>query len=492
MAGDDSREPDRPTSPRRAVLAAMGLVVVGAASAAVGAFLGYDPVPRQLPRPLNKTVTFPDLDGSDDDASGVIKAFLAQSTGRAELLGNYMLDEEIVVPHNVHSLVLLAGSTLTVRGDHPGITRAGSITFRETTRSTMSADSDQIEVRTPTLYSVGEHLLLSGMDVVSGSLDRYGYLRRVVDIDGTTVRVDRPLPRTISAAPRTSSVKLAPAFTISGRGTITSSDPGAMFSALVRLIAVKSPNVTGITITQSGATGITVSHCLGGSVDCTISDLLDDGKKHFGYGVNVSGSTRDLRVSGTISRVRHAVTTNAGMRIDGVGNAGEPENCHFAPQAIDCTNKSIDTHRLGWGTVIVPHVVRGNGGVQIRSDNATVEGGSVVGCHGPGVFVSSKVAVATRIENVTIADLKAGQTGLWAKGPAHVIHPSIRLTRGSGIVLSDDSSVAGGEIVGNPDQGLVVNGSNNDVSDLRIGPDVKQGLVEHGPDTSNTLTLIAS
>lgn len=457
-------------------------------AAGAGILLGDNLGNRGRVKPLGKTLTFSDLSGSGMDASASFNELLKHAGESVELRGEYIFDSEIVVPHQVRKLLIAPGSVITIRGNHPGFTRRGTITFREQTRADMPVGATRIPVRTPSLYSEGEVLLLSGADVVPGSPDRYGYLRRIVSIDGDEIEIDQPLPRSVTQAPRTSLVTLAPSLWICGRGTVTSDSPSDMYSSLIRYIATDQPRVTDVLVTNSGATGVSISHCLGGSVDCTITDLLDDGEKHFGYGVNVSGSTRDLRVEGTIARVRHAVTTNAGPLIDGVGNAGEPEGCYFSPTVSDCSNKSVDTHRLGWGTMIVPRISGGNGGVQIRSDNATVLGGTITGCTGPGIFVSSKVAVATSIRGVDIDRLAKGQTAILCNGPADIADASITLTSGTGIELNDDSSVDGGSIAGSPAQGLVVKGSRNTVDGLQIGDGVRRKVIESKPSTANQLT----
>jgi hypothetical protein len=465
--------------------------VAGVASAAVGLALGLHRDFREQTRPIGKALTISDLDGTDTDASPAIQALLASGGAQVILRGDYVLGSEIIVPPNVSQLVLAPGSVLRVRGNHPALTRAGTITFREMTGQMMPSGTTRLPVHTASAYTAGEYLLVSGADVVAGSPDRYGYLRQVtaVDPEESEIEVDSPLPRSITRSPRTSLVELAPVLEISGTGRILSEDPQGMYSPLIHFFAADHPHVTGVTVSDSGAAGVTLSHCLGGVVECTVSDLLDDGTSHFGYGVNVTGSTRDARVQGTISRVRHAVTTNAGGLIAGVGYAGEPENCYFSPDAHDCSNKSVDTHRLGWGITIVPRVTGGGGGVQVRSDNARVVGGSIQGCDGPGVFVSSVVRVATSIDQVKVEGLRKGQVGILCKGPAAIVEPMVTLAGGTGIELNDDSSVDGGRIDGPADLGLKILGSRNTVAGLVVGNDVRNKVVEAKPSEDNRLSL---
>jgi hypothetical protein len=489
-----TRDPGKPSgrrTTRRDFIGAFGVLAAAIVTAATGIFTDVPRGPRGRSRPLNKAVTFEQLNGTEDDAAPALRDLLAQGEEIVTIRGRYVLDSDIEIPRQVRKILLTAGSELRIRGDHPGLTRQGRMTFRETTRQPMPTGTTVIGVRAVGAYRVGEHLLLSGRDTVANSTLTYGYLRRVtaVDRESSTIEIDSPLPRPIVKNARTTLVELAPPLWIAGKGRITSTDPAGMYHAIIRFIAAESPRVTGIEVSDSGSTGIVLSHCFGGLVDCTISDLLDDRERHFGYGVNISGSTRNARVLGTISRVRHAVTTNAGQHIPGVGYAGEPENCYFAPRAYDCTNKSIDTHRAGWGITIVPWVTGGAGGVQIRCDNATVVGGSISGCHGPGIFVGSPVTVPARIRDVTITALRGGQSGILAKGPVVVDRATITLTSGTGIEITDGSTVTGGEVGGSADVGLSVTGSYNTVDSLRIGSEVRRKAIEAKPSVRNTISI---
>ncbi|WP_368498775.1 hypothetical protein [Herbiconiux sp. A18JL235] len=485
-------ENSRPRMTRRAFITC-SLLGIGAASAATaGVVLGRPVHPRSSGAALDKLSTFPELDGTLTDATGVIARYLQDAQGIAVLRGTYYLDGPVEVPHNVTQLVLPATSALHVRGNHPALTRMGKVTFRETTWRDMPEKTVRLDVRNSSLYKAGETVLLSGANVVPNSKDRYGYLRRVTAVDAGTISIDAPLPRTIDDVARTSSVELAPPLWVSGSGQIMSDDPSAMFSPLVHFFATEGPKITGVRVGHSGAAGVTLSHCMGGLIDCEISDLLDDGEAHFGYGVNITGATRDARVLGRMSRVRHAVTTNTGQHLGGVGYAGEPENCYFAPQASDCSNKAIDTHRVGWGIVIVPHVVGGNGGVQVRSDNATVKGGSVEGSSGPGIFVSSVVKVPTSISDVSVSALSGGQTGILCKGPAEISDARIDLTGGTGIEIFNDSTVSRGSVIGTPDTGLAINGVRNTVDGLAVGPTVRRQSVVVKPDDNNRVLLAAA
>lgn len=413
-----------------------------------------------------------------EDSATFLTNYLRNAGASARISGSYILDGPVVLPPTLRSLELKSTARLAVRGDHSALVKSGSVVFREHLPTLIPANADRFTTNRPTMYAVGEYLLVSGANVVAGSTDRYGYLRRVVAVESTSVRLDAPVPRVIDQMPRTSKVVLAPSLKIFGSGQILHLDPSAGMSALVNVVATENFSLYGVDIHDNGTTAVHLAHCLGGVVDCRIHDLLDDGQTYFGYGVSVAGATRGLTVRGVISRVRHAVTTNPGPLIENVGRVGEPEDCTFAPTAIDCSDKSVDTHRLGWNTTIVPNVLRGRGGVQVRADNTHVVGGSIIGSAGPGISVSAIVRVPAQIRDVAISDLQASGTAILSSGPSRSQNVTIRNSYGPNIVLSSNCVVLGGSIsAGNP-IGVKFLGSHNHVSEIQLGESVTTPYVE--------------
>ena len=428
------------------------------------------------------------VSGTTADASPAITSYLKSAGTTARLAGDYFLDSAVVVPNTVRQLELAAGTRLKIRGSHNGLVRSGTIVYREMLPATIAAGATSITVTRTSAYRVGEYLLLSGSDVVPDSPDKYGYLRQVTSISGTAVGIDGAIPRTIAVGPRTSSVTLAPSLRIFGAGEVFSTDPSTGKSALIVFFATDSPTVDGIDVHDNGATAINVSHCLNGSIACTIHDLLDDGVTYFGYGVNVTGATRGLVVGGTISRVRHAVTTNPGASIVSIGPVGEPEDCIFQPLAIDCSDKSIDTHRLGWNTTIIPNVHGGHGGVQIRADNTKVRGGTIVGSAGPGIAVAAGLLFKADIRDVSITNLQPSGTALFLNSPSDATNVTIRDCYGTNIVLSDNCHITGGSISAGNSVGVNFLGSNNIVEQIQLGASVKTPFVEAAGATGNTFS----
>jgi hypothetical protein len=430
------------------------------------------------------------LSGTDTDASAALLAFLNSGGTSKTIVGDYFLDQLVTVPHAVVDLVLAAGTRLKIRGSHIGVRRAGAIVFREIVGN-MTAGKAFIYVRQPSLYKVGEYLLLSGNDVVPGSPDKYGYMRRVTAVSGTKVSIDGVLPRTMVLSPRTSRISLAPTLRIRGSGEIYSVNPSANKSSLVDFFATHTPLVEGINVHDSGGSGVSVTHSLGGKIACSIYDLLDDGTNYFGYGVNVAGATRGLVVAGVISRVRHAVTTNPPGSIVNIGPAGEPEDCRFEPIAKDCSDKAVDTHRIGWNTTIVPHVEGGRGGVQVRADNTHVIGGTIVGTAGPGVAVSSVVAAGTTIKDVSISYLKPSGTAVLCSAPTTITNVTIRDCYGTNIILKSNCRVIGGSISAGNSAGVSFLGSNNSVESIQLGSSVTTPYIQAAGTTNNFFSSVA-
>jgi hypothetical protein len=424
------------------------------------------------------------------DSAAFLMNFLSTAGTSATIGGSYILESPVVIPHNIRYLELKTGSKLSVRGNSSALVRRGTIILKEHLPGPITAGELTFSVARGSAYSVGDYLLLSGVNIVPGSLDKYGYIRRVTAIGATAIQIDSPIPRTIDLMPRTSKVLLAPSLKITGAGEVCNLDPSVGRSPLIDAMAVDNFQVLGVDVHHNGTSGLNVAHCLNGLIDCRVHDLLDDGVTYFGYGVNVSGATRGLVVRGTMSRVRHAVTTNPGPILPSIGPVGEPEDCMFAPAAIDCTDKSIDTHRVGWNTTVVPNVVRGRGGVQIRADNTRVVGGSITGSTGPGIFVSASVTVPSQIRDVYIVDLKSSGRAILSEGPSNSQNLKIRNCFGPNIVLSNNCSVIGGSISAGSPVGISFLGSNNSVTDIQLGASVTTPYIE-GQSSSNNLFTTA-
>jgi hypothetical protein len=472
------------------LVAASGLATIGVGVLG-GIGLSATTNGRMLGRQVNDTADsdeLSDLSGTEDDASAALQRFLASAGPSVVLSGQFVIDSAIEVPYHVQRVTFAPGSALKVRGNHNAIKRTGSITFLERTGHSMKEGAEHFVSDSPGRYSTNDYLLLSGSNTVKNSKDRYGYLRRVTSVRGDRIYIDRPLPRVIDKDPRTSSVRLAPTIRIDGSGEIYNLNPREGKSSLVTLRAVEAPEVSGIEVHSNGGIGVTVAHCHGGKIDCTVRDLLDDGEEFFGYGVNVSGSSRDVVVAGFIARVRHAVTTNAGGLIDEVGHAGEPEDCTFAPRAEDCSNKAIDTHRLGWGILMIPNVKGGSGGVQVRADNTTVRGGSVADVTVSGVTIAEVVSVSATVSGVSITNVQDG-IGIRCRGPADISDCVISDTPGVAVEMNDGSTVDGLDIRNGGDVGIQILGSDNSVKNVRVDGSAERVVSMSSQAADNTVSV---
>lgn len=462
----------------------MGIACVGLATA----FLADFPVNAYAAVIPPQTPELAALSGTTNDATAAIIAYLKTVTGKARLSGDYFIDGEVVVPEPVDKLELTPGTKIKVRGNHIGISKRGSITFRELLAAPIVAGESVLTATNASKYKVGEFITISGLDTIEDSPEKFGWMRKVTAIAGNKITVHKPFPRNITSDPRTGTVALAKTLKIEGSGEIFNTNPAASFSSLIALLAVNSPQVVGIKVHHNGATGISVGNCRGGLIDCTIYDLLDDASTHFGYGVNVTGFTNNLTVRGTISRTRHAVTTNAGALVNGLGNAGEPEDCWFEPLAIDSTDKSVDTHRAGWNNTIVPHVRGGRGGVQVRADNTHVLGGDITGTAGPGISIAPVVAVAATVDGTIVSYIKASGSALLANGPVNATNLDIIDCFGDNIVLTKNSTVTNSSIRGGGSVGVRFKGSNNSVTGLKLGKNIVTPYVEEAGAINNVFT----
>lgn len=405
-----------------------------------------------------------------------LQQFLDSAGESAVIRGTWAVTSTVTLPTGLKRLELADDARIEVQGNQPALTRRGRVQVLGTIPA-IEAGATRI---TPSFggIAVGDVLLISGNDTISGSPDKYGYLRRVTGVSSNGVDLDRPIPRPITMNPRCGRVSLAPPISIFGKGKILNSHPSQSTAPLVDLFAVDSVEVSEIEVFNNGGPGITVGHCWGGVVAASVHDLLDDGQTYFGYGVDVAGATRDLRVAGSACRVRHAVTTSPGPATDGFGNAGEPENCVFAPTAWDCTDKAIDTHRSGWGITIIPNVTGGRGGVQVRADNTRVIGGTITGSNGPGVAVAAEVAVPPVIEGVAISNLWPSGNAVVALSAVTMRDVSIRDCAWTNVILTSRSIVTGGSISAGHPTGFEFRGSNNSVTGVALGASVTTPYVE--------------
>lgn len=340
---------------------------------------------------------------------------LSAVTGR---LGIHIPESAKLVQY-ANASVFLAQGTLGAGTNVSGNTSAGN-------RTAAVVDA--------TPFAVGQWVYHASQNTVPGSSDKIAYLRRIKSISGTTLTLDKTFPRSLLTASSAHFrvATLLPPITIKGGGQVRHID-STNTETLLNFILCERPIIE-LELGPSGDSGVTFSHCVGGGYHGYVHDLRDDGVG-FGYGVDMRGASRDMRITGLGARCRHAFTTNAGPNITNSAFYGEPENTYVDMEIQDCSNKGLDTHRVGWGTTFI---VRGSGGtsgtVQVRADNTIIIGGSASGSNSVGISIASEVQIPALISNVSITDVAgANSVGLYLAGPAIVNNAYIRRFSGKGV-----------------------------------------------------------
>lgn len=291
------------------------------------------------------------------------------------------LTAETVLPDEVVGLVV--DGEVVIDADVIGFSRTGTPlgSGADLLGSNVDAGDRNLTVTSSAAYSEDDWVFVWSSDVLSNSTSRLGYMRQVTYIpDGTTVRVDSGIPRNMTTANsvRMRRIQLAEPFFVAGSGLIRYSDPENQFEEMFSFTLMPQPYFAPtLRLRDGGGACIRLNHVIGGAGPLTpnIDNFLDDNQYagHYGYGVALCGGCRDIVVEGTISRCRHACTTLTGPPLSAFTYYGEPENFTFAPVTFKCTDKSLDTHRQGFGG---RYVVRdtGSAGVSIRADGIYVEG----------------------------------------------------------------------------------------------------------------------
>ena len=407
------------------------------------------------------------------NVTGILAAFAA-SNGKVLFpgVGDYQVNAVLPVPFNVTEIELGAGARVLQTANTNIFTRTGTWGTTESLGATIVQGNRTATVADATVYPVKSWILCHGTNVVG--TDKFGYLRCITSVTaGTSAIFDATIPRQISTSPRITPIQLAPSLAITGRGSVGYDVPASNTVEAIHFLFTENPIFTA-TVSGGGSSGVRYSHCVGGLYDGHAEDLLDDDITHYGYGVNVSGATRDLVVRGSATRVRHAVTTNAGPALSGfVAFVGEPESCLFAIRASNTTNKAIDTHRLGYGIIIEPNVHGGSGGVQIRADATVVKGGLISGCSGVGIFVSSVVDIAPTITSPTILWQRTTGPSILVESDTILTNPRIRnffneaitVSAGAKLHLSGGEIDAGSTVAGT---GISIAGDGSRIEGIRI------------------------
>jgi hypothetical protein len=359
-------------------------------------------------------------DGVTDDTSAIRSAFSsAVSTGADGVhfpAGTYKITKVIDIPDAVRVVDLADGAIVRQHADTSAFQKVGSVGATEYAVTDARRGQQVIALDTTSGLSVGDWFYFGSDDTFhDGKGYRRGYLRKITAVSGNNVTVDRPLHHSLTTLPRGWEVSLAPTVELRG-GVVEQNDPKTKYQPIIHLELVRNPVVSGTEVRNCGAAGIKTIGTVGGVFDAYIHDCLDDhaGKRygsgrHYGYGVELTGPTRDLVVRGSATRVRHAFTTNGayGPRSDKrLLLIGEPEDVVVSMTAWQTTSSGLDTHEPGWNIQFRDCVVRDAGVYKREGSTDGKEGGF-------GIFVRAR---GTTVDNCTVE--RSSEGGLVVAAPA--------------------------------------------------------------------------
>jgi hypothetical protein len=439
------------------------------------------------------------LSGTSTAAHGEILAFMSEAVTRGfskvVLTGSYQTRAEVVVPDGIREIEIPGGSTWTVV-EGAGIRKSGSISLRSGT-GTMTALARSFTVSDPGAYTEGEWILVGGANAYPDEPTNFwGWIRQVRKVDGTTISVDRAFPRTIDLDPQVFAMSMAASLRVSGRGRLIGTGANAPSGAqiglpLIRLEAMENPEIIDLELGEYSTQAIAIYNTVNGRASGTYIHDLYGGTT--GYGINLGGGTRNFSVDRTtrIERCRHAVTTNVGPPLSTGRATGEPEDNYIGPIAGHCENKTLDSHRAGWGNVYDCHIFGGGGGVTVRADNTTVIG-HISNVAGTAVSVFAGVT-SPAIIDVTISGAAVTSdddaSGILARGRAIVKNAVINNTSGGwAMVLASNVIVQNSHIEGS-ERGIRFTGQNTDVR-ATFGADVTTAFEEaSAPEVSEVADL---
>lgn len=348
-------------------------------------------------------------DGTDDrvDTDAIRRSVeVAAASGEALRFpsGVYVIDGEIVLPDGITRIEFEPGAVLRQTVDAPALVRRGSIAGGPFAVTGAVAGATSVEVEDGELEA-GDWLMIGSDDVIMQSKDfRLGSLRRVESIDGVTAMLDRALNRDLTDGSTGWRMDLAPPIEILG-GTVEHAAPLEAFKPLVLFEWAHDPVLEGTTVRECGGSAVKVAGTVGGRLDVSIQDCVDDhdgsrfdAGRHYGYGIEATGPARDLTVTGEVRAVRHAFTTNGsyGIEESQLSNVGEPESIDVSLDVRDTTSSGLDTHEVGYGIRFHDCRVEDAGRYQREGSEDGKEGGS-------GVFIRAAATIVERCEIVRSA-----------------------------------------------------------------------------------------
>lgn len=335
--------------------------------------------------------------------------------------------------------------------------------------STVPIGARGVNINTPgDFFAVGDWVMLRCNDLTPGVTNgsRVGMIRKVTAIGGAVLYLDAAVYRTMSSGPSVYKIALARSVEFIG-GRYESIDQSGK-STLFHIFLARDPIFTGVRYGNSGGPGITLVNCVGGVWQaCHVYNLRDESTiGHVGYGVALAGACRGFQfLSGRAERVRHAITT--GTVTTGVvpaeyesimGGRGEPENCYYGPvYCHDTTEAALDAHEQGHNIRMVPNVHGCFSAINLRCNEAFVDGGIINDCRRMGIKVlppasnptttgTQKLTITgTVIDGVALDGTGGAESyGLYIARPgAEVFVQNIRISgyRGIGAYVADGATL---------------------------------------------------
>lgn len=245
-----------------------------------------------------------------------------------------------------------------------------------------------------------------------------GFLRRIEDIDGTTVTLDKEFHRTSRATMYANKAAMPKGAFIEG-GVVMQAKPLENRYNLVHFMGVDSPYWKNGELKDSGASGLKTVAIWRGRFDMVIHDMIDDTSnryppqngvyyQHYGYGVEDNSARETMFRLLEVYRCRHSYTTNPTEWTNFADNRwmyhGEPEDVRvILLDAHDMWSTGYNTHESGWNVSVEGFITnpgryraagvgdpdQGGGGAFFRDRGATIRPRNQADQYGPGGLVIS-------------------------------------------------------------------------------------------------------
>jgi hypothetical protein len=338
-------------------------------------------------------------DGKADDTVP-LQAALTAAAGKTLVITQTHRLLATLIPSNTlpTNIVFRAGAGLIMDADVMAISHQGTAGAAVPVTAGTTAGSPNITVADASTFASGSYLVLKSADTHSdpARISYRGMLARITAKMGNILTLDTVVYREMPTQPEAVPVTLAPRVTIEG-GEFSHTKPlgpTGFKSALFCFTLTLGPTIRGIDAHDLGGPCLLASHVDGGSFSGNLTDLNNDADNgHFGYGVNVGGTTRYFRViAGTARRVRHGFTTGNGGGPPVVYSVGDPFRNHVSSNFLVTEGKDagLDTHAQGWGNILEPNVDSCRIGIQDRAQYTVFRGGIVSGATSYGAHISAE------------------------------------------------------------------------------------------------------